>query len=81
MSHRWRAPADCFETALEAVRIAVPTTSADLVLRHRQRLGAMANPDVNALPPIKHTFAKPGEPFQPYARDRKLLARQFAIPP
>ncbi len=49
--------------------------------------GAIANgsepwkiPDVGSLPSIKHTFAKSGEPFQPYARDPETLARQFAIP-
>ncbi len=78
-----RSPADCFETALEAVRIAVSYHTPVILLSD----GAIANgsepwriPDVNALPPIKHTFAKPGEPFQPYARDRETLARQFAIP-
>lgn len=71
-----RSPADCFETALEAVRIAVSYHTPVILLSD----GAIANgsepwriPDVNALPPIKHTFAKPGEPFQPYARDRKPL--------
>ena len=29
---------------------------------------------------VEHTFAKEGEPFQPYARDPETLARQFAIP-
>jgi 2-oxoglutarate ferredoxin oxidoreductase subunit alpha len=49
--------------------------------------GAIANgsepwkiPDAGSLPSIKHTFAKSGEPFQPYARDPETLARQFAIP-
>lgn len=49
--------------------------------------GAIANgsepwriPDVSTLPRITHAFAKPGEPFQPYARDPETLARQFAVP-
>lgn len=49
--------------------------------------GAIANgsepwriPDVSTLPRITHAFAKPDEPFQPYARDPETLARQFAVP-
>jgi 2-oxoglutarate ferredoxin oxidoreductase subunit alpha len=78
-----RSPSDCFETALEAVRIAVSYHTPVILLSD----GAIANgsepwriPDVNALPPINHTFAKPDEPFQPYARDPETLARQFAVP-
>ena len=49
--------------------------------------GAIANgsepwriPDVTTFEAIDHTFAKEGEPFQPYARDPETLARQFAVP-
>jgi 2-oxoglutarate/2-oxoacid ferredoxin oxidoreductase subunit alpha len=49
--------------------------------------GAIANgsepwliPDVSSFKPIKHVFAQPGEPFQPYNRDPDTLARQFAVP-
>ncbi|MBI2692886.1 2-oxoacid:acceptor oxidoreductase subunit alpha [Mycobacterium nebraskense] len=78
-----RSPSDCFETALEAVRIAVSYHTPVIVLSD----GAIANgsepwriPDVGTLAPIKHTFAKPDEPFQPYNRDPETLARQFAVP-
>ncbi|GAB7143336.1 2-oxoglutarate ferredoxin oxidoreductase subunit alpha [Mycobacterium riyadhense] len=78
-----RSPSDCFATAIEAVRIAVSYHTPVIVLSD----GAIANgsepwriPDVSTLEPIKHTFAKPDEPFQPYARDPETLARQFAIP-
>src|SRR6201993_3428116 len=78
-----RSPADCFETALEAVRIAVSYHTPVIVLSD----GAIANgsepwriPDVDTLAPITHTFAKPDEPFQPYNRDPETLARQFAVP-
>ena len=78
-----RSPSDCFETALEAVRIAVSYHTPVIVLSD----GAIANgsepwriPDVSALSPIEHIFAKPDEPFQPYARDPETLARQFAVP-
>ncbi|MDT5282677.1 MAG: 2-oxoglutarate/2-oxoacid ferredoxin oxidoreductase subunit alpha, partial [Mycobacterium sp.] len=78
-----RSPSDCFETALEAVRIAVSYHTPVILLSD----GAIANgsepwriPDVDALEPIQHTFAKPDEPFQPYARDPETLARLFAVP-
>ena len=78
-----RSPSDCFEIALEAARIAVDYHTPVIILSD----GAIANgsepwriPDVSSYPPIEHTFAKAGEPFQPYARDPETLARQFAIP-
>ena len=78
-----RSPSDCFETALEAVRIAVSYHTPVIVLSD----GAIANgsepwriPDVSSFNPIKHIFAKPDEPFEPYARHRETLARQFAVP-
>ncbi len=78
-----RSPADCFDTALEAVRIAVGYHTPVIVLSD----GAIANgsepwqvPDVGSLQPITHKFAKTGEPFQPYNRDPETLARQFAVP-
>ncbi|MCV7199577.1 2-oxoacid:acceptor oxidoreductase subunit alpha [Mycobacterium angelicum] len=78
-----RSPSDCFETAIEAVRIAVSYHTPVIVLSD----GAIANgsepwriPDINSFKPIKHKFAQPGEPFQPYNRDPETLARQFAVP-
>ncbi|WP_421845023.1 2-oxoacid:acceptor oxidoreductase subunit alpha [Mycobacterium sp.] len=78
-----QSPSDCFATALEAVRMAVTYHTPVVVLSD----GAIANgsepwriPDVSTLEPIQHTFAKPDEPFQPYARDPETLARKFAIP-
>ncbi|WP_144205889.1 2-oxoacid:acceptor oxidoreductase subunit alpha [Mycobacterium tilburgii] len=78
-----KSPSDCFETAIEAARIAVSYHTPVIVLSD----GAIANgsepwqiPDVSSLQPITHTFAKPDEPFQPYARDPETLARQFAVP-
>lgn len=78
-----RSPSDCFNIAIEAVRIAVGYHTPVIVLSD----GAIANgsepwriPDVSTLEPIQHSFAKPDEPFQPYNRDPETLARQFAIP-
>ncbi len=78
-----RSPSDCFETALEAARIAVSYHTPVIVLSD----GSIANgsepwrvPDISTIQPITHNFAKPDEPFQPYNRDPETLARQFAVP-
>ena len=84
-------PADCFDTAIEAVRIAVKYRTPVIVLSD----GYIANgaepwqvPDVSAIPPIDPGFATEanatdaaGEPlFLPYLRDEETLARPWAIP-
>ncbi|MEZ0364351.1 2-oxoacid:acceptor oxidoreductase subunit alpha [Mycobacterium sp. pUA109] len=78
-----RSPSDCFDAAIEAVRIAVTYHTPVILLSD----GAIANgsepwriPDISGYPAIRHEFAKAGEPFQPYNRDPQTLARQFAIP-
>jgi 2-oxoglutarate ferredoxin oxidoreductase subunit alpha len=78
-----QSPSDCFEIAVEAARIALTYRTPVILLSD----GAIANgsepwriPDVSTFESINHTFAKPGEPFQPYARDPETLARQFAVP-
>lgn len=81
-----QSPSDCFEIAVEAARIALTYRTPVILLSD----GAIANgsepwriPDVtdsSTFAPIDHTFAKPDEPFQPYARDPETLARQFAVP-
>ena len=77
------SPADCFEVAIEASRIALTYRTPVILLSD----GAIANgsepwriPDVADFPAIDPDFAKAGEDFQPYARDPETLARQFAIP-
>lgn len=78
-----RSPSDCFEVAIEAVRIALTYRTPVLLLSD----GAIANgsepwriPDVDALEPIDRNLAQPGEDFAPYARDPQTLARQVAVP-
>ena len=78
-----QSPSDCFEIAVEAVRIALTYRTPVILLSD----GAIANgsepwriPDVSTFAPIDHTFARPDEPFAPYARDPETLARQFAVP-
>jgi 2-oxoglutarate ferredoxin oxidoreductase subunit alpha len=82
-----RSPSDCFETALEAVRIAITYRTPVLLLSD----GSLANgsepwriPDVADLPDLRVEFTtKPNGPdgeFLPYLRDPETLARPWAIP-
>jgi 2-oxoglutarate ferredoxin oxidoreductase subunit alpha len=80
-----RSPADCFDTAHEAWRIAVRYMTPVMVLTD----GYIANgaepwriPDVESLPRIEVKHPGPlenGDVFQPYARDARL-ARPWALP-
>jgi len=79
-------PGDCFDSALEAARIAITYRTPVLLLSD----GYLANgsepwpiPDVDALPRIDPTFAyEPNHDgdFWPYLRDDETLARPWAIP-
>jgi len=86
-----QSPADCFDAALEAARIAVTYRTPVLLLSD----GYLANgsepwqiPDVASLPTIEPGFATEpnhtsmkGEPeFWPYLRDEETLARPWALP-
>lgn len=81
------SPADCFDTALEAVRIAVTHRTPVILLSD----GYLANgsepwriPDVEALPAIDPRHEPPrapdDPPFAPYSRDPATLARPWAVP-
>ena len=82
-----QSPADCFDAAREAARIAV-TYRTPVVLMSD---GYLANgsepwrlPDVNDLPTIDPGFAtEPNgedEQYLPYKRDTETLARPWAVP-
>ena len=85
-----RSPADCFDTALEAARIATAFRVPVILLSD----GYLANgsepwlvPTVDELPDLRVTFATEpnGEEdgravFQPYRRDPETLARPWAVP-
>jgi len=90
-----QSPADCFDAAVEAARIAITYRTPVMLLSD----GYLANgsepwriPDVEDLPSIdpafatgpNHTSAKSadGEPdeFWPYLRDEETLARPWAVP-
>jgi 2-oxoglutarate/2-oxoacid ferredoxin oxidoreductase subunit alpha len=82
-----RSPADCFDTALEAVRIATTYRTPVFLLSD----GYLANgsepwriPDVGSLPELAVEFTtQPNGPdgdFLPYLRDPVTLARPWALP-
>ncbi len=89
-----RSPSDCFDAAIEAVRIAVTYRTPVYLLSD----GYLANgsepwqvPDVDGLPLIDPAFATGpnttedgtadgGPVFLPYVRDPETLARPWAIP-
>lgn len=80
-----QSPADCFDAALEAARIAVTYRTPVILLSD----GYLANgsepwslPDVESLPRIEPGFAQhdPDADFLPYARDPQTLARPWAPP-
>ncbi|MFH8291369.1 2-oxoacid:acceptor oxidoreductase subunit alpha [Streptomyces sp. NPDC018059] len=86
-----RTPADCFDAALEAARIAVTYRTPVFLLSD----GYLANgsepwriPDVDELPDLRvqfasgtnHTEDDGTEVFWPYKRDPQTLARPWAVP-
>ncbi|TVR82916.1 MAG: 2-oxoacid:acceptor oxidoreductase subunit alpha [Rhodospirillales bacterium] len=78
-----RSPADCFDTAIEAMRIATRYMTPVMVLSD----GYIANaaqpwriPDIAALKPFPVHFRTEAEGFQPYHRDPETLARNWAVP-
>ncbi|MFI1681165.1 2-oxoacid:acceptor oxidoreductase subunit alpha [Streptomyces sp. NPDC020607] len=86
-----KTPADCFDAALEAARIAVTYRTPVFLLSD----GYLANgsepwriPEVDELPDLRvqfasganHTEADGSEAFWPYKRDPQTLARPWAIP-
>ncbi|MCI3932408.1 2-oxoacid:acceptor oxidoreductase subunit alpha [Streptomyces sp. AN091965] len=86
-----RTPADCFDAALEAARIALTYRTPVFLLSD----GYLANgsepwriPESDELPDLRvqfasgpnHTLADGTDVFWPYLRDPKTLARPWAIP-
>jgi len=76
-------PADCFETAFEACRLAVRHMTPVILLSD----GFIANgtepwrlPRVDDLPAIPVRFHPGGTELAPYARDPETLARPWALP-
>jgi 2-oxoglutarate ferredoxin oxidoreductase subunit alpha len=78
-----RSPSDCFEVAIEAIRIATKYMTPVIVLSD----GYIANatqpwrlPDVEEMEPFPVTFRTDPDGFQPFLRDPETLARCWAIP-
>ncbi len=78
-----RSPADCFDVAIEAVRIATKYMTPVILLSD----GYIANaaepwrlPDAEALPRFPVTFETDPEGFHPFKRDPETLARVWAVP-
>jgi len=77
------SPSDCFDVAVEAVRLATKYMTPVMVLSD----GYIGNasepwkiPDVDQIEPFPVTFHSDAENFSPYMRDEKTLARPWAIP-
>jgi 2-oxoglutarate/2-oxoacid ferredoxin oxidoreductase subunit alpha len=82
-----KSPSDCFDTAIEAVRIALTYRTPVFLLSD----GYLANgsepwqvPSVDELPDLRVDFATapngPDGEFLPYLRDPETLARPWAVP-
>ena len=78
-----RSPADCFEVAIEAVRLATKYMTPVIMLTD----GYIANasepwnlPDIDAMPRFPVAFRKEPEGFHPFLRDEETLARPWAVP-
>jgi 2-oxoglutarate ferredoxin oxidoreductase subunit alpha len=81
-----RSPADCFDAAFEAVRIAVKYCTPVILLTDGYLANAAepwALPNLEAMADISVQFATEpnhGDEFWPYLRDPQTLARPWAIP-
>jgi len=77
------SPTDCFEVAIEAVRLAVKYMTPVMLLSD----GYLANaaepwkiPDISTLKPFPVSFRQEPDDFRPSLRDEKTLARVWAKP-
>ena len=77
-------PGDCFEMALEAVRLAVRHMTPVILLADGYIVNAAEPwciPDATAIPPIEIPVPRVGDDgFQPFNRDDRTLARPWATP-
>lgn len=77
------SPSDCFDTALEATRIALTYSTPVIVLSDLYIANGAepwAVPDPASLPDLRVPFAPLGEPYVAFARDPETLARTQAVP-
>ncbi len=77
------SPSDCFECAIEAVRIAITYMTPVILLSDLYVANGSEPwqiPNVSDLAPINSKFADSGEDFVSYRRNPETLARTQAIP-
>jgi 2-oxoglutarate ferredoxin oxidoreductase subunit alpha len=78
-----RSPADCFDVAIEAVRLAVKYMTPVILLSDGYIGNASepwAIPEVDGRPSIAVEFRSDPESFHPFDRDPETLARPWAVP-
>jgi len=76
-------PADCFDCAYEAVRLATKYMTPVILLTDNQLANGAEPwllPDVSKLPKITVELATEPDGFMPYKRDTETLARPWAVP-
>ena len=76
-------PADCFDCAYEAVRIATKYMTPVILLTDNQLANGAEPwllPDVTKMPKITVELATDPNGFMPYKRDSETLARPWAVP-
>jgi len=77
------SPADCFDVAIEAFRVAVRHSTPVIVLSEGYLAFGAAPwriPDIEDLEPITVEHRTDPEGFQPYARDERTLGRPWVLP-
>jgi len=77
------SPADCFETAIEAVRLATKYMTPVMLLSDGYIANASepwALPDTDAFARFPVQFRKDPEGYHPFLRDPETLARPWAVP-
>jgi len=81
-----KSPSHCFDTAIEACRIAITYRTPVIVLSDTYLANSSEPwrlPEVDSLPVIDPKFAtgpNAGQEFLPYLRDPETLARPWAVP-
>ena len=78
-----RSPSDCFECAIEAVRLATKYMTPVILLSDGYIANASepwALPDAEALPRFPVKFRTDPAGYHPFARDPETLARAWAVP-
>lgn len=78
-----KSPADCFDTAFEAAKIAMEYMTPVVMLSDAYLANGAEPwkiPDTESLPELKAPGASEGDAYQPYLREDKTLARKWALP-